>query len=82
MVGIVARRDLLKMLARSDGDIRREVEELLDDEILMLGRFSVGVSDGVVTLTGAPDAASRRLSELLVRSVPGVLEVDFVEVRP
>ena len=62
------------MLARSDGDIRREVEELLDDEILMLGRFSVGVSDGVVTLTGAPDAASRRLSELLVRSVPGVLD--------
>ena len=82
VVGIVARRDILKMLARSDGDIRRDVEELLDDEVLMLGRFSVDVSDGVITLIGAPDDTSRRLSELLTRSVPGVLDVEFVEVRP
>jgi osmotically-inducible protein OsmY len=81
-VGIVSRRDILKMLARSDVDIRREVEELFDDEILMLGRYTVEVEGGVVTLIGSPDATSRRLSELLVRSVPGVLEVEFVEVSP
>jgi CBS domain-containing protein len=82
VVGIVARRDILTMLARSDGDIRRDVEALLDDEILMLGRFTIDVADGVVTLTGSTDVAGRRLAEVLARSVPGVLEVDFVDVQP
>lgn len=83
VVGILARRDLLRMLARTDAEIRAEVQELLDDEILMLGWFNVIVSDGVVTLTGSPrDRTSCRLAELLTRSVPGVLEVEFVEVSP
>ncbi|HEX9376981.1 MAG TPA: CBS domain-containing protein [Actinomycetota bacterium] len=77
VVGIVARRDVLKILARSDGDIRRDVEALLDDELLMLGHCSAGVSGGVVTLTTPHD--ERRLAALLARSVPGVLEVEFAE---
>jgi CBS domain-containing protein len=82
VTGIVARRDLLKVLARSDTEIRCELEELLDDEILMLGRFGVDVSGGVVTLRGSTDRSGRRLAELLTRSVPGVLDVEFVEVNP
>lgn len=80
VTGIVARRDVLRMLARSDIDIRHEVEALLDDQILMLPRYEVDVSDGVVTLLGATNVASFRLAELLARSVPGVLEVEFAEV--
>lgn len=80
VVGIVARRDLLRMLARSDEAIRGEIEELLDDEILMIGHFRVEVADGLVTLSGPTDRASRRLAELLARSVAGVLGVRFEEV--
>jgi CBS domain-containing protein len=82
VTGIVARRDLLKVLARSDTEIRYEVLDLLEDEILMLGRFGAEVSGGVVTLRGSTDRPGRRLAELLTRSVPGVLEVEFVEVNP
>jgi CBS domain-containing protein len=79
VIGIVARRDLLKVLARDDGDIRHELDELLADEILQLGRFTASVHGGVAVLTGPDDRASRRLAELLARSVPGVLSVEFAE---
>jgi CBS domain-containing protein len=82
VTGIVAQRDLLNVLARSDTDIRGEVMAMLDDETLMLGRFGVEVTGGVVTLRGSTDRPDRRLVELLTRSVPGVLEVEFVEVNP
>src|SRR6266545_4230334 len=52
VVGIVARRDLLKVLARGDG---------------------------VVELTGPPDPTARRLATLLIRGVPGVVDVRFAE---
>jgi len=79
VVGIVSRRDILKVLARSDTDIHVELEDLLDDEIRMIGRFRAEVSDGVVTLRGPDDAESRRLVELLARSVPGVIAVRFAD---
>ncbi len=79
VVGIVSRRDLLKALARSDLEIRIELEELLDDEILMLGRFRAEVENGVVTLRGPRDAAGRQLAKLLAKSVPGVIAVRFAE---
>ncbi len=79
VVGIVSRRDILKVLARSDTDIHVELEDLLDDEIRMIGRFRAEVSDGVVTLRGPADADSRRLVELLARSVPGVIAVRFAD---
>lgn len=82
VVGIVSRRDLLRVLARSDEAIRGEVEELLDDEILMIGHFAVEVSNGVVTLAGPRDTSSRRLAELLTRSVPGALGVRFADEGP
>lgn len=81
VVGIVSRRDVIKVLARTDAEILREVEELLDEEILMLGRFEPEVSGGVVILTGTGprEPARRRLAELLARSVPGVIEVRFAD---
>jgi CBS domain-containing protein len=77
LVGIVARRDVLKVLARSDLEIHVELEDLLDEEIQMMGRYRARVADGIVTLIGPTDRASRRLAELLARSVPGVIEVRF-----
>jgi osmotically-inducible protein OsmY len=77
VIGIVARRDVLKGLARSDLEIEVELGDLLDEEIQMMGRYRAQVSDGVVTLLGPVDRASQRLAELLARSIPGVIDVRF-----
>jgi CBS domain-containing protein len=79
VVGIVARRDILKVLARSDEEIQAELAELLEEEIVMVGRFCSEVSGGVVTLTGPRDKGDRGLAERLARSVPGVIEVKFAD---
>jgi len=78
-IGIVSRRDILKVLARTDDDIQIEVRELLDDEIEILGRFWAEVSGGVVTLTGPSNGRERRLAALIARSVPRVVEVRFAD---
>jgi CBS domain-containing protein len=77
VVGIVARRDLLEVLARRDEDIARDLEALLAAELGALDRSRAIVRDGIVTLTGPSDPASRRLAGLLARGVPGVIEVRF-----
>lgn len=79
LTGIVSRRDLLRALARSDAELRAEVEELLADRNLLLGALGVAVSGGVVRLTGARDRATRRLAGVLARSVPGVVAVTFAD---
>jgi CBS domain-containing protein len=79
VVGIVARRDLLEVLARSDEEITREVEALLAAELGPPSPYRVTVRDGVVDLTGAPDPVDRRLATLLARGVPGVLEIRLDE---
>jgi CBS domain-containing protein len=74
LVGIVGRRDLLRMLARDDAAITRDVESLLADEAAALGHWRAVVRDGEVVLRGGggrpeqADAADR-----LVRTVPGVV---------
>ena len=75
VVGIVARRDLLEVLARSDEDIARDLEALLASELGTPSPYQVTVRDGSVTLTGPADPTSRRLATLLARGVPGVVEV-------
>jgi CBS domain-containing protein len=79
VVGIVARRDLLKVLARGDQEIARDLEALLGEELGTPSPFRVRVRDGVVELSGPTDPTDRRLATLLVRSVPGVVEVRFTE---
>jgi CBS domain-containing protein len=79
VVGIVARRDLLGVLARSDEDIARDLEGLLAAELGSPCPYGVTVRDGVVDLTGPPDPVGRRLATLLARGLPGVLEVRFEE---
>jgi CBS domain-containing protein len=79
VVGIVAKRDLLAVLARRDQDIARELEALLASELGAPSPYRVTVKDGSVTLTGPTDPTSRRLAGLLAREVPGVIEVRFDE---
>jgi CBS domain-containing protein len=79
VVGIVARRDLLEVLARSDGEIAHDLEALLAAELGSPSPYRVTVRDGVVDLTGLLDPVDRQLAMLLARGVPGVLEVRLDE---
>jgi CBS domain-containing protein len=82
MTGIVSRKDLLRVLARSDTALRAEVEELLEDRNLLLGgAVEVAVSGGIVRLCGPRDPVTRRLAGVLARSVPGVVGVSFADRR-
>jgi CBS domain-containing protein len=82
VVGMVARRDLLRLISRSDDDIRAELEGRLKEEIETLQRLHVEVTSGVVTV--APDASplARQLLEKLAQTVPGVVEVHTSQSPP
>ena len=73
VVGMVTRRDLLRLLARSDEDIRADLERRVAEELEALRQAVVEVRDGVVTVDA--DGPCRQLVEQLARTVPGVVEV-------
>jgi CBS domain-containing protein len=75
VVGIVARRDLLRLIARSDQEIRVDLERRLKEELDALQRLAVDVVGGVVTIDAAIGPLGRQLLEGLARTVPGVVEV-------
>lgn len=75
VVGMLARRDLLRLIARSDHDIQVDLEHRLTEEIEALQRLAVRVADGVVTIDAAAGPLARRLFEGLASTVPGVVEV-------
>lgn len=79
VVGIVSRRDILKVLARSDEEIRQELQEFLSEEIEALGMYQAEVREGIVTLRGSRDERDRRLARLVAQSVAGVVAVDFAD---
>ena len=62
-----------------DEDIAGELRALLEEELGPPSPYRVAVRDGVVELTGPPDPTARRLATLLVRGVPGVVDVRFAE---
>ena len=59
LVGIVSRADVLSVFDRTDEAIRQEItDEVLRRDLVVDPRtFEVTVSDGVVTLAGAPDTS-------------------------
>jgi CBS domain-containing protein len=75
VVGIVARRDLLRLVARRDDDIRADLEGRLKEELDALQRLAVAVDGGVVTLDADLGPLGRQMFEELARRVPGVIEV-------
>jgi CBS domain-containing protein len=75
VVGIVARRDLLRLVARGDNDIRADLQHRLQEEVHALQRLELQVADGIVTIDGPVGLLARQLVDALARTVPGVLEV-------
>ena len=75
VVGMVTRRDLLRLVSRSDDDIRAELERRLKEEIEALQRLDPEVTGGVVTVTVGAAPLARQLLEALAHTVPGVVEV-------
>ena len=78
LVGIVSRADLVRAFARSDTEIRREIDTEIVKQILWLdpADLDVAVEDGVVTFSGT--LASESDIELLrefTRRVPGVVSI-------
>ncbi|MEU8006060.1 CBS domain-containing protein [Catellatospora sp. NPDC049111] len=78
MVGIVARRDLLRLFRRSDADIRTEITQSILERALHVppDAVHVDVDDGAVTLTGAIHQSSKaQIAVRLTEAVPGVTTV-------
>jgi CBS-domain-containing membrane protein len=78
LVGIVSRRDMLRLFHRDDAEIARSVDQKLRDVLLLddFDRLRADVNEGIVTLAGAARTTiAARLIEALVRSLPGVLEL-------
>ncbi|MGW7459449.1 CBS domain-containing protein [Streptomyces sp. NPDC054797] len=78
LVGIVTRRDLLRVFLRPDSEIRRRIvqEILVDTMDLMTDSVTVHVLDGVVTLEGRLERQSQILVILrLAEQLDGVVGV-------
>ncbi|SDH74207.1 BON domain-containing protein [Sinosporangium album] len=72
LVGIVSRRDLLKVFVRDDEAIRLNVREGLPPSAV--DKIEIGVEDGVVTLSGRTDTSSEALGAIWhARNVDGVV---------
>lgn len=78
VLGIVSRRDLLRVFLRSDQEIREEILREAMERTLWIDRYAivVDVRDGVVTLRGELDRRSLcSMLVTLVRRVDGVVDV-------
>jgi CBS-domain-containing membrane protein len=78
LVGIVTRRDLLKVHARLDAVIRDDVMQQVLRRILMIepGAVRASVDDGLVTLNGRTGRRTTALAAVgLTETVPGVTGV-------
>jgi CBS domain-containing protein len=74
VVGMLSRRDLIAVLARSDEQIAADVDRLLSDGSVPC---HVDVVDGVVALSGQSDPHARGIARVLAASVPGVVGIGF-----
>lgn len=78
LVGIVSRRDLLRLLVRHDDAIASRLRALLSDYAGHRIRWDVAVAGGAVTIHGTfADEAERRLVTALARIVEGVVSVEL-----
>jgi CBS domain-containing protein len=73
LVGILSRSDVVRVLARTDADLARDVGSLLS--WVGLGEWVADVTDGVVALTGPERSGDRAVAHLVAGTVPGVVEV-------
>jgi len=78
VVGVISRRDIIRLLSREDARIEADIDELFRQA----GQdWMVDVNDGVVVVDGPADERERELARVLVCTVPGVIGVDFASTR-
>jgi len=78
VVGVISRRDIIRVLSRADLRIEAEIDELLRQS----GEdWLVDVTDGIALVDGPSDERQRELARVLVCTVPGVVGVEFVSTR-
>lgn len=76
LVGMLQATDLVRVLARPDEDIAREIECVLRDDGLLIDPIRSSVADGVVTFSGVSAPGLRRHLVDVGRSIPGVVAVE------
>jgi CBS domain-containing protein len=86
LIGIVSRADVLSVYSRPDADIRTDIIEnvIVGTVLTDPARFTVDVSDGVVTVTGEPENESVGRDMIgEIRHIEGVVAVrDRLEYPP
>lgn len=81
LVGIVARRDVLRALIDDDATIAANIRSLLDDFAGSRRSWAIDVAEGRVVVRGAfADAAEQHVVATLARSVNGVRHVEIQPV--
>jgi CBS domain-containing protein len=73
VIGIVSRRDLMRMLAHGDERIREDVLAALEAAAAGTAATRVAVRDGIVELYGEDDPPG--IADVIARTVPGVVRV-------
>ena len=73
LVGVLSRRDVVRVLAREDELVEAEIDGLLVS--VGFRDWLVDVHDGIAEITGPAGTPERGVARALAGSVPGVLEV-------
>jgi CBS domain-containing protein len=77
VVGIVSRRDVLRVMVRTDEVLRGEVQHRLDAYADGVSRWTATVTSGVARISGEFDTETERaVVAVLARTVPGIAAVD------
>ncbi|MFI5282951.1 MAG: CBS domain-containing protein [Candidatus Dormibacterales bacterium] len=82
VVGIVSRRDLVRVIARRDEDLQKELERKVKHIGLGLPPGAVTVDEGIATISLDEREKGRELAESVALTVPGILEVRFANRKP
>jgi CBS domain-containing protein len=76
LVGVISRTDVIRVLARPDDDIARELMEGLRHDGLLIDPIGFEVSHGVVTFRGVSAPGLRAHLVALAHAIAGVIAVD------
>jgi CBS domain-containing protein len=77
VIGIVSRRDLVRVIGRPDSELQDATRQRLRESGVLSSGDEVDVREGVVTIRMHVGARDRSLAESIALGVPGVLEVRF-----
>ncbi|MEV4642931.1 CBS domain-containing protein [Actinoplanes sp. NPDC049548] len=83
VIGIISRRDILRVMVRNDEILAQEVQHRLDEYADGVHRWTAVVDGGVATVEGVfSNDTERAVVEVLARTVPGVAAAKVHAVAP